>query len=777
MFRPPVAFFRMLPWQHLNAQQRGMPAFLATAASEKKETKAVIFDMGGVILPSPMLLFQDFERSNNLPNGLILKTILSDRTNGAWTRLEEGRLNLTEFAKAFSEECSKQLGQEVDMSGLMPGFNKHAARPFPQMIDAVKSVRAEGLKTALLTNNWFNIDNNQSYIPVDLSIFDVVVESCKVGYRKPNPKIYEICLRELGVPGEQCVFLDDMGGNLKGAQQFGIRTIKVTGPDQGVRELEAELGLTLRGYVEGTSTVPKRLQLDEKKLKSYLNWQLKLHSKDEPIVRCFSHGQSNPTYFIRYGGKDMVLRKKPPGKLLPSAHAVEREYRVMKAVGPHGVPVPKMLALCEDDSLLGTPFYIMEHVPGRIFQDHLLEGHRPEERTAIYQEMVKTLCKIHSVDINAAGLQDYGKQGGYLMRNFTRWAKQYEASKTGEIDSMNKLIEWIPTHLPENERCTIVHGDFRLDNMVYCKSGPEVLAVLDWEVSTIGDPLTDLATMLSCYYASSDDHHPTMASFIGVDLKAMGIPSEQELVEMYCRRMNIPVIDNWDFYVAFNFFRFAAILQGVYKRAISGQASAPNSELVGLYAKEVANKAWEIASKSNIKPTNQKAGTLSGNRILSTSATSKHGGIAGEMKITVENLPARAKTLYKQVKEFIEKEVAPLESAYVAHTQSDNRWKIFQPMEELKAKASSGVMELFLQMCQTWLMYGAGLTNVEYAFMCEEMGKYLIAPESRGGMGLSHDCPLAYFQAKARVIRIADGPDEVHRRTIARREYKKYSKL
>ncbi|XP_060605115.1 acyl-CoA dehydrogenase family member 10-like isoform X1 [Ruditapes philippinarum] len=729
MLRPPAAFFRMLPWQHLRAQQRGMPACLTTAASGKTETRAVIFDMGGVILPSPMLIFQDFERQNNLPDGLILKTILSDRTNGAWTRMEEGRLNLSEFAKVFSEECSNQLGKSVDMSDLMPRFSKFAVTPFPQMIDAIKCVRAEGLKTALLTNNWFNLDSQQTYIPLDLSMFDVVVESCKVGYRKPNPKIYEIVLKELDLPGEQCVFLDDMGGNLKAAKEFGIKTIKVKDPDQGVRDLEEELGLTMRGYVPGTTTVPKRLQLDQKKLKSFLNWQLKLQSKEEPILRCFSHGQSNPTYFIRYGGKDMVLRKKPPGKLLPSAHAVEREYKVMKAVKPHGVPVPKMLALSEDDSIIGTPFYIMEHVPGRIFQDHLLEGHLPEERTAIYQEMVKTLCKIHSVDINAAGLQDYGKQGGYLMRNFTRWAKQYEASKTGEIESMNKLMEWIPTHLPENERCTIVHGDFRLDNLIYHPHRPDVLGVLDWELSTLGDPFSDLATMVICYYIPPN--FPMFPSFIGVDLKAMGIPSEQQLVEMYCKRMNIPVIDNWDFYVAFNFFRFAAILQGVYKRAISGQASSPNAELVGLYAKEVANKAWEVASRSNIKPTNQNtAGSSSGRRNYSTSAASNMAS-AGEMVISVENLQPRAKTLYKQVKEFIEKEIAPLESAYVAHSHSDDRWKIFKPLEELKAKAkAAGLWNLYLpKESDPGMKYGAGLTNVEYAFICEEMGKYIIAPE------------------------------------------------
>ncbi|XP_052813055.1 acyl-CoA dehydrogenase family member 10-like [Mya arenaria] len=737
MFRP-VSLLRMLPWRHTHRGLRGAPAMLSTAAGGRKETQAVIFDMGGVILPSPLALFKSFEQTSGLPEGTILQTILSNKVSGAWTRLEEGKLTMTEFATQFGKECSDILGRPVDMAGLMPSFNKYNGVAYPQMIDAVQCVRAEGLKTALLTNNWFNINNEDSYIPVDLAMFDVVVESCKVGYRKPHPKIYEIVLDKLGVAPERCIFLDDMGGNLKAAAQFGIRTIKVTDPDQGVRDLEKELGLTLRGYMPGTSSVPPRLRLDEKKLKSFLNWQLKLHSKDlteEPILRCFSHGQSNPTYFIKYADKNMVLRKKPPGKLLPSAHAVEREYKIMKAVKPHGVPVPKMLALCEDDSLLGTPFYIMEHVPGRIFKDHLLEDCTPEERRAIYSEMVNTLCKIHSVNIDAAGIQDYGKQGGYLKRNFHRWSKQYEASKTGEIESMDKLIEWIPQNLPANEKCTIVHGDFRLDNLIYHTHRPEVLGVLDWELSTLGDPLSDLSTLVICYYIPPG--FPMFPSFINEDLKSLGIPEEHELIQMYCQRMGIPMIEPhvWNFYVAFNFFRFAAILQGVYKRAITGQAAAPDAEIVGLYAKEVANKAWEVASRSNQKSTNQgsplsNTSSGSGRRSYSTSTTSSMAN-TGVMVVTVEGLGERARSLHKQVKEFIETHVAPVEQQYVAHTHSQDRWKIFEPMEQLKEKAkAAGLWNLFLpRESDPGGKYGAGLSNVEYAFICEEMGKYLIAPE------------------------------------------------
>ncbi|WAR10505.1 ACD10-like protein [Mya arenaria] len=830
----------MLPWRHTHRGLRGAPAMLSTAAGGRKETQAVIFDMGGVILPSPLALFKSFEQTSGLPEGTILQTILSNKVSGAWTRLEEGKLTMTEFATQFGKECSDILGRPVDMAGLMPSFNKYNGVAYPQMIDAVQCVRAEGLKTALLTNNWFNINNEDSYIPVDLAMFDVVVESCKVGYRKPHPKIYEIVLDKLGVAPERCIFLDDMGGNLKAAAQFGIRTIKVTDPDQGVRDLEKELGLTLRGYMPGTSSVPPRLRLDEKKLKSFLNWQLKLHSKD----------------------KNMVLRKKP-------------------AVKPHGVPVPKMLALCEDDSLLGTPFYIMEHVPGRIFKDHLLEDCTPEERRAIYSEMVNTLCKIHSVNIDAAGIQDYGKQ----------------ASKTGEIESMDKLIEWIPQNLPANEKCTIVHGDFRLDNMVFSGQSADVVAVLDWELSTIGDPLTDLATMAICH--NIPHGHPNIASFINEDLKSLGIPEEHELIQMYCQRMGIPMIEPhvWNFYVAFNFFRFAAILQGVYKRAITGQAAAPDAEIVGLYAKEVANKAWEVASRSNQKSTNQgsplsNTSSGSGRRSYSTSTTSSMAN-TGVMVVTVEGLGERARSLHKQVKEFIETHVAPVEQQYVAHTHSQDRWKIFEPMEQLKEKAkAAGLWNLFLpRESDPGGKYGAGLSNVfncsapdtgnmevlvkygteeqkqkwltpllkgeirscfgmtepamqqTYSHQSLERGTATLsmgtsgglqtmnrvafgkplaaqgtiqadvaqsrididqtrlmvaaneiamikvaapnmalrvidrAIQSHGGAGLNYDCPLPYFFAAARTLRLADGPDEVHRRTVAAREYRKHAKL
>ncbi|KAL3857866.1 hypothetical protein ACJMK2_012496 [Sinanodonta woodiana] len=733
---------RLTNFQSRPQVRTGLSALYCSSVDDKiKMTKAVIFDMGGVVLPSPLILFQDYERRKNMPAGTIINVIRESGTLGAWSQLESGQLTFGEFAEEFGKECSKKAGRDVDMSGLMPAFDSVDFKPFPQIIDAIKCIRAEGIQTALLTNNWFT-RGRESYIPVDTSLFDVVVESCRVGMRKPDPRIYQLCISQLNTAPEETIFLDDMGGNLKAAKALGIRTIKVSDPDQAVQELEKELGFGCRGYMENTVSVPKRLELPLNKVKSYLNWALKLHAKEDPILRCFSHGQSNPTYFIQYAGKNMVLRKKPPGKLLPSAHAVEREYRVMKAVGQHGVPVPKMLGFCEDSSLLGTPFYVMEHLPGRIFLDHLLSDKTPQQRRQIYIAMIDALCRIHSVDISAAKLDDYGKKGDYVLRNFQRWAKQYEASKTHEIDSMNKLMDWIPKHIPKNERFSVVHGDFRLDNLVYHPEYPEVIGVLDWELSTLGDPLTDLATLCICYYIP---HGFSMfPSFIGENLQELGIPTVPEIIQEYCQRMQIPMIDSWDFYVAFNFFRFAAILQGVYKRAISGQGSSPNAKLVGSFAEKVANTAWEIASNSNLKPTNQEQGqSLSANqdpgkRQYSTLTASpisamsgSHGSGAALLPVSVEGLSPRVQDLYRKVKDFIRDHVVPLEKDYIHHVCSEKRWELFTPIEELKEKAkAAGLWNLFLpKESDPEMKYGPGLTNVEYAFICEEMGKYQIAPE------------------------------------------------
>ncbi|HVS63079.1 MAG TPA: phosphotransferase [Thermoanaerobaculia bacterium] len=305
----------------------------------------------------------------------------------------------------------------------------------------------------------------------------------------------------------------------------------------------------------------------------------------------FAGGQSNPTYSLESPSGRYVLRRKPPGKLLPSAHAVDREYRVLTALRATGVPVARTFALCEDDDVIGTAFYVMEHVDGRVLRDPLLPGCKPAERAAIYDAMNATLAVLHRVDFVAVGLEDFGKQGEYVARQIHRWTKQYRASETVTITEMDRLIEWLPRHIPEDDETTLVHGDFRLENMIFHPTEPEVLAVLDWELSTLGHPLADLSYNCLLYRTDPD----AFGGFGDTDLAALGIPTESEYVAAYCRRTGRESIDGWEFYMAFALFRIAAILQGIMGRVVDGTAAAKNAAERGAMAPAVARRGWEIA--------------------------------------------------------------------------------------------------------------------------------------------------------------------------------------
>ncbi|MFI2812804.1 MULTISPECIES: phosphotransferase [Microbulbifer] len=310
----------------------------------------------------------------------------------------------------------------------------------------------------------------------------------------------------------------------------------------------------------------------------------------------FSGGQSNPTFRLESPSGTYVLRRQPPGKLLKSAHAVDREFRVLRALADTAVPVPQVLHLCEDRELIGSMFYIMEYCEGRIFWDAALPEVDNDQRSGIYEEMNRVLAAMHSVDIEAVGLADYGKPGNYYQRQFDRWSSQYRASEIDPIPAMDQLIEWLDGHLPGDDgRVALVHGDYRLDNIVFHPERPQATAVLDWELSTLGHPFADLA--YQCMQLRMPASGEKMSGLMGVDRQALGIPSEAEYVARYCQRMGIEKIDNWAFYLAFSFFRLAAIIQGVAKRAQQGNASSKNAARMGALVDPVARFALDVIEK------------------------------------------------------------------------------------------------------------------------------------------------------------------------------------
>ena len=287
----------------------------------------------------------------------------------------------------------------------------------------------------------------------------------------------------------------------------------------------------------------------------------------------FVTGQSNPTYLVEAASGRYVLRRKPPGKLLKSAHMIEREFRVLKALEGVGFPAPRALALCEDESVIGTAFYLMAHVEGRIFWNPALPELKREERRPIFNAMNEGLAKLHAIDVAAAGLSDYGKPGSYFARQLQRWTEQYRASETETIEDMDRLIAWLARHVPADDgRVALVHGDWRIDNMIFDPRSPRLLAVLDWELSTLGHPFADLA------YQCMQWRMPNaglLRGLGGLDKAALGIPTEAEYVAAYCRRAGLGAVPGWTFLIAFSFFRIIAICQGVYKRSLDGNASDP----------------------------------------------------------------------------------------------------------------------------------------------------------------------------------------------------------
>jgi aminoglycoside phosphotransferase (APT) family kinase protein len=346
---------------------------------------------------------------------------------------------------------------------------------------------------------------------------------------------------------------------------------------------------------EPTDTAPpgERHRLDTGALEAYLRER----GFPGPLAaEQFAGGQSNPTYLITGGEGRVVLRAKPgpAAKLLPSAHAVEREFRVISALGRAGFPVPRTHFLCEDEAVIGRAFYVMDYVEGRVLWEQSLPGMSAPERGAIYDEMNRVIALLHGVDYGAAGLADFGRPGNYFARQIGRWSKQYRASETGRIDAMDRLIDWLPAHVPPGDETAIVHGDFRMDNLVFHPSEPRILAVLDWELSTLGHPLADFS------YHCMSWHIPPgkFRGIAGLELESLGIPREPQYIASYCARCGRGAIENWDFYLAYNLFRIAAILQGVAKRALEGTASSAQARDAGSRARPLAELGWKYAEKA-----------------------------------------------------------------------------------------------------------------------------------------------------------------------------------
>ncbi len=343
----------------------------------------------------------------------------------------------------------------------------------------------------------------------------------------------------------------------------------------------------------GTKPVEERHRFDEARLAEWM--KANVSGFEGPLtVTQFKGGQSNPSFRLDTPSHSYVMRRKPLGKLLPSAHAVDREFKVISALHPQGFPVAKPWALCVDNDVLGSFFYIMDNVEGRIFWNGTLPQATPQERRAIYEAEISTLANLHNHNPDAIGLSDFGKPGNYFSRQIDRWTKQYKASETRHIDVVEKLIDWLPRTVPTQERVSVVHGDYRIDNMIFHANGPRVAAVLDWELSTLGDPLADFTYFLSHWVMPPEGR----SGLSGLDLKSLGIPSMEEAVALYCSITNRAGLPDLNWYFSYNMFRLACITQGIAGRVRDGTASSARAMEAGSRTEPLGTMAWHFAQKA-----------------------------------------------------------------------------------------------------------------------------------------------------------------------------------
>ncbi len=347
----------------------------------------------------------------------------------------------------------------------------------------------------------------------------------------------------------------------------------------------------------GTKEAAPALRLDAVRLETYLAQHVAGFAGPLSIKQ-FKGGQSNPTYLLETPARRYVLRRKPPGKLLPSAHAVDREYRVILALHAQDFPVAEPLVFCADDSVAGTPFYVMSCVDGRVFWEPQMPGSNAAERAAVYDGMNTAIARLHAFDPAKIGLADFGRGENYVARQVERWSKQYRASETEKIDAMERLVEWLPRHIPPGGPPRLVHGDYRLDNLIIANNSPKILAVLDWELSTLGDPLADFTYHLMAWHMPHSDSAAGTATLVGHDLPALGIPSMTDYIDAYVKRTGLDPRPALPVYLAYNFFRIAAILQGIIGRVRDGTATSEFAPAKAEMIRPLAEKAWDFAQQA-----------------------------------------------------------------------------------------------------------------------------------------------------------------------------------
>ncbi|KAM8993196.1 acyl-CoA dehydrogenase family member 10 isoform 2-T2 [Ara ararauna] len=534
---------------------------------------AVIFHAGGALLPSPYKTASDWEARNWLPAGTIQQAVFSGGENSLSLKYTRGELTTVEFLQELGRQCFETANVRVPVDSLVSDLiRKEMIKQLPIMAEAVQCIHAEGLKTALLMDS-FCLLNGQSFLPLQKH-FDVMVECYREGMGKADPRIYKLCLERLGIQAQESIFLDNNSQNLKAAAQLGIKTVQVDDPEVAFKELETCLGFPLRGFVPYTRAVRPSMGIPKDNLQKYLEDVLGDHTTGPLVLRQFGHGHSTLSYSVRFGDRLLVLKKEPSDSPRPSGSAVGREY-----------------------STLGTPFYLMEHCAGHIYSDVSFPALQPDQRRAIYAAMSQVLSKIHSVDLKAAKLEELREHGNYIQQQVETWTKQYRAMETRVIPAMERLIEWLPLHFPASQKTTVVHGDFRMDNLVFHPDRPEVLAVLGWNLAALGDPISDLANSCMAYFLPP--HFSALRGLRKCDLGHLGVPTAEEYSQMYCGRMGVERPETWNFYMAFVFFRLAAALQGLYKQSVAGKPAPAESSPEDV--EFVADLAWDFAIKEGFR--------------------------------------------------------------------------------------------------------------------------------------------------------------------------------